>query len=107
MATAPKVTKADFSKWQELEAKRLELQREAKAIAALLEPIEEKFEAFVRAKEPKKLSIATCGFVLAIQTKPGTVKWKDEFIRVEGTEAAEALSKAAPTRETLSIEPIA
>lgn len=97
-------TKKDIEKYLSLEERRKALQREARALEAEAEPLETLMLEFVRAKGGDARSVERSGFVLAIGTRAGTVRWKDEFVRECGNKKAEALIEAAPPREFLSVE---
>ena len=99
------VGKAEIERYFKLDAERLSLARQVKDLAALQEKIEEKMIALVKAKGGKLRSVVRCGYLLSLSDKDGSVKWKDEFVRVAGSEAAEKLIRAAPKKETFSIEP--
>jgi hypothetical protein len=106
-APAPRLTRAQLTKYFELDARRLALQRQAKDLEALQEKIEQKAMAVVKTEGGKERTVLTCGYVLAIKDANGAVAWKSEFVRVAGSAAAEKLIAAAPKKEKLSIEPAA
>jgi hypothetical protein len=101
---APKMTRVEIDKYFELDKERLSLQRQAKDLEALQEKIEDKMVAVVRANGGKERTVLTCGYVLAIKDANGAVKWKDEFVRVAGSDEAEKLIAAAPKRDKFSVE---
>jgi hypothetical protein len=103
--TAPRLTAAELKRYFALDAQRLSLQRQAKALVALQEKIEERMIAVVEADGGRERTVLTCGYVLALQDAPGTVKWKDEFVRVAGSDEAERLVEAAPKKEKLTVQP--
>ena len=98
-------SKAELAEYFELEERRLSLQRQAKDLAALQEKLEENFRAYVESDGGTERALMRCGYRLAINTKPGSVRWKNEFVRVAGSGAAEELIAAAPTMDVLVIEP--
>lgn len=99
---------SELAQWHELELQRLEYNRLAKDLAALQEPLEEKFAAYVAEKGGKARAVTSCGFTLKLTAKRGSVQWKNEFVRVagpDGPKLAEAIIAAQPTKDVLSIEP--
>jgi hypothetical protein len=100
---APHVTKVDIEQYLELDARRRALMREASDIAKQQAEVADKLSEFVAAHGGRERSCTRSGYVLAIITKPGSVSWKPEFIRVAGEAAAEALIAAAPPREALTV----
>lgn len=103
---AANVTRADITEYLKLDKERLDLQRQARDKACLQEAIETKLWAYVEAKGGDGRSCERSGFVLAIKTKVGTVKWAEEFVRVAGELEAQRLRAEAPRVEFLAVEPI-
>lgn len=102
-ATRP--TTADFVEYNRLQEEAKKLRRMADACIAEAKPIEEKL-AYAKAKGGKQKSVTTCGHVLAIVTKAGSVAWKAAFVKLAGKAKAEALIADAPSKEVLTIEAI-
>lgn len=102
-AQVPHVTKRDIQEFLDLEEQARSLKRQAKAIEKKAELIEKTLFAFVRANGGKERSVLRSGFVLAITDSRCSVTWKNEFIRVAGDKAAEALIEAAPKKEKLTV----
>ena len=101
---APNITRADITEYLRLDKERLDLQRQARDKGRLQEAIEAKLTAYVEAKGGDARSVERSGFVLAIKTKAGSVKWADEFVRVAGEVEAQRLRADAPRVEFLSVE---
>ena len=102
----PRPTKAQLVRFLEIQAEQKRLRREATDLNAELEPIAKQLEEFVREKGGKQRSLVSCGHRIALKLTRGTVPWKKEFIRAQGQDAAEALVKAAPTKESLTVEAV-
>lgn len=101
-----KLTKAEIDRYFALENERLRVAREAKDIKAQQDAIYDKMFEAVLAKGGEARTLVTCGYRLAINQKNGTVEWKKEFVRLAGSEAAEALISAAPKKDELHVEPV-
>lgn len=99
-----RLTSARLQEYQALHEERKSLQRQAKALSEQAAAIEADIEAHVRAKGGKERAVKMAGFLLAITTKAGAVKWKDAYVGVAGLEAAEQLIAAAPRVDELIIE---
>lgn len=100
---APRPTRKELDEWAELETERLELGRRTKAIVALQEKVEGKALAYAQANADATRVVVCHSFRLELVTKRASVRWKDEFIREKGLDAAEALVAAAPTHEEVKI----
>jgi hypothetical protein len=100
-----RVTRKELEEWSALEAQRLQLQRQVKDLAALQEVLEEKFFSHVVANGGPERVVLSCGYRLRIDTKRGTVQWKNELVKIAGTDKAEELIAAAPAKDVLVIEP--
>jgi hypothetical protein len=101
---APRPTGAELARYFEADQLRLQLNRQAKDLADEMEDIEEKAAAYVRENGGKARCLVVCDYRLALETKPGRVDWKANFVQLAGAEAAEELRKAAPTSEALKID---
>ncbi|HYG26643.1 MAG TPA: hypothetical protein VD906_07040 [Caulobacteraceae bacterium] len=101
---APNVNKNDIERWLELDALRKAKTREASDLKKEQDAIGEKLWTFIEVKGGKARSVERSGYVLAICTAKGSVAWKEEFVKLKGTEAAEEISAAAEPREYLSVE---
>lgn len=99
------VTRADIVDYLRTKQERLDLDRQSRDKAKLEKDFEKKLRAWVEAKGGDARSVERSGFVLAIKTKAGTVKWAEEFLRLAGEEEAKRLRDAAPPVEFLSVEP--
>jgi len=98
---------AELAEWHRLELERLKFQRLAKDQAALQAPLEEKFLAYVQEKGGQERAVRSSGFLLKLNVKRDSVKWKDEFVRVVGEDGpaqAEALIAQQPSHDVLVIE---
>jgi len=102
-----RMTTDEISEFLSLEEERRRLNRLAADLEKKAKPIKEKILQFVRTTGGKSRSVVSCGHVLAIITRAGTVTWKDEFIRVAGEDEAEKLRSAVPPTEMLSVEKVA
>lgn len=103
---APRVVKEDIERYLKLEEERLDLQRQARDKARLAEELEKKLWAWIEVHGGDGRCCTRSGFVLAIKTKTGTVRWADEFVRVAGAEEAQKLREACPRAEFLTVEPM-
>jgi hypothetical protein len=100
----PYVTREMIERYLQLDEQRLSFGRQAKALAAEQDAIEEQLVEFVRAKGGPGKRCDRSGFVLALLTKRCQPHWKDAFISAKGAKAAEELIQSAPTKEVLSVE---
>lgn len=91
------ITRAELEQYRETRAKRLELDRQSKA----LEVEEKQFEEKVQSQlvKAKKTNTKRFGWVLSLVPQKNSVKWKDEFIRACGAAAASKLQEAAGDKE--------
>lgn len=99
-----RLTSARLQEYLDLHEQRKALQRQAKVLNEQAAAIEADIEAHVRAKGGKERAVKMAGYLLAITTKPGSVKWKDAYVGVAGSEAAEQLIAAAPRVDELTVE---
>lgn len=99
-AKLPRLTVANCARFLELKQERLELERQARALATEERQLAELMLIHTRAAGGmlKKGKLK-----LAIEQKPGSVSWKSEFIRVAGADAANKLIAAAPVGERLVV----
>jgi hypothetical protein len=97
------VTREDLDSFWALDERRRELQRQDDALEREAKPLKERFLAHVRAKGGDARAVVTCGFCLAIKLADGSVRWKDEFVKLAGADAAAELQGAVPQRESLSV----
>lgn len=100
---ADTLTRKDLLRYLELDAKRLALNREAKALEREQDLIEPKIKDAIRT-DGKKGALFKWGYNLLLTMVRGQVKWKDEFIRVAGAEEASKVAENPPDRESLVIE---
>jgi hypothetical protein len=100
------ITRADITEYLRLDKERLDLQRQARDKARLQDVLETKLWSWVEAKGGDARSCERSGFVLAIKTKAGSVKWAEEFVRIAGEVEAQRLRAEAPPAEFLSVEPM-
>lgn len=100
----PRITGEEIQRYLDLEAERLDLQRQARDKERLAAELKTKMEAWVR-DSGKGTRTHSAGFVLAIKTKAGTVSWADEFVRIAGEAEAQRLRAEAPPKEYLTVEP--
>lgn len=99
-----RLTSARLQEYLELHEQRKALQRQAKVLNEQAAAIQADIESHVRAKGGKERAVKMAGYLLAITTKPGSVKWKDAYVDVAGPEAAEQLIAAAPRVDELTVE---
>lgn len=104
-AEAPRPTKKELDRWAALEQQRLALARRSKSVEALQEKIEAKADAFAKANADKTRVVVTHGYRLELETKRKNAKWKDEYVREKGLDAAEAIIAACETYEKVKIHP--
>ncbi len=98
-----KITIAVLDEYLAREEKRREFQRQADAIERETKQTAALIVAWVEAEGGKARSCKKGKHTASLEDRPGTVKWKDELIRVAGAAAAEKLQAAAPTRTALVI----
>jgi len=98
------VFRKDIVEFLDLEERRKTLEREARQLGKQSGEIADRLLAYARAHGGKGQSIVRSGYVLAVVIGRGSVPWKQEFVRVAGLDAAEALIAAAPPVEKLSVE---
>ncbi|MCE9605091.1 MAG: hypothetical protein K8U03_09350 [Planctomycetia bacterium] len=91
----------------ELEDNRKTLNRLAGSVERQGDPIYEDLLEHTRANGGVEKEVVHAGYRLTIHTVEGTVKWKDEFIKLAGAAMAEDLQSKAEKREKLEIEPLA
>lgn len=102
---ATKLTKEELDEWREKNARRLELDRESKALDERCKQILAKATDLL--KESGKASIKRFGFTLAWIAGRATVAWKDAFLKECGSDkAAELQAEAAKNVEKkISVTP--
>jgi len=92
-----KLTAALLQKRAEADAKRRELESQARPYAAEVRRIDAELIAALDAAG--KTNAKRGSFRVAIVEKPGRVKWRDEFITIAGPATAqELIDKAKPSR---------
>ncbi len=101
---APYVTRQDIEAYLDLDERRKAFNRQADDLKKQQDAIAEKLMTFVSVRGGSDKSVERSGFVLAIHTARCAVKWKEEFVKVQGLAVAEALTAAQPSREYLSVE---
>lgn len=85
---APKPSKDDLAKLIELSTKRKDLNRQADALEKQEAPLKAKIAAYVEENGGELKACTICGFLARLVSKVGSIAWKQEFIRVNGPEAA-------------------
>jgi hypothetical protein len=103
-AAAEKPKRAELEQYLQMEEQRRNLSREADALERAAKPLKEKFKAYAEAEGGKARRVEVCGHVLAIVTKNGQVKWKDEFSRVAGPIETARIAAAPPQVDSLTVE---
>lgn len=100
---SPAPTKKELDEWRELEEKRLKLQREIKGVEALQEKVEKKALAYAQANADSTRVVVCSRYRLELVLKRANVRWKDEYVRVQGLDAAEKIIAEQDTYETVKI----
>jgi hypothetical protein len=90
-----------LTEYFDLEERRLKLKREAESLAKQQAAIEKEVEEYVT-EDGAELN--KYGFLLYFKDKRKAVLWKEEFVKVKGDKAAEALIAAMPVSKELVIE---
>lgn len=103
-AEALVITKAEIKRYQEINAKRLDLSRQAAALEKQEKVLKARMKLYVEQNGGKAKSCTIHGFVLALIKKAGFIAWKQEFINVAGEDAAAAI--AAPEYDSLTVTPL-
>lgn len=96
--------RATIERYLELEKQQRELDRESRAIGKLKGEQAARLKEHITASEPKLKVVMTCGYRLALIEKPGTVRWKDQFVQLAGESEAVRLQRETPPREALAVE---
>lgn len=96
---------AALREWCERDAHRLDLEREARQLKAENDLVAKDLLEALKAAE--KIKLVRGRFEAEIETKRGTVSWKEEFLRVAGAAAATKLVEAAPEKESVKIREVA
>lgn len=95
------ITPADCQKWIDLEARRLELEREARKAESDRDLLSKQFQAYL--DEMGATSLKRGKFDIAIVDGRPSVAWKDEFVKVAGAEKASALSASATGKKKIQV----
>lgn len=101
---APRVTRQYIEDFLRKDEERKSLNRRAADLERELGPIKKILTQLVEEEGGTTKTKERSGYVLAIKTRDGQVKWKDEFIRVAGLEETERIAANPPEIEYLSIE---
>lgn len=99
-----RITAEQAAKWIELNTRRLELEREARALDKERELLSVEFQQALDAKGQDVMKVGGGEFVIKLVEGNGSVKWKDEFIRVAGSAKATELTAAAPKSKKVVVE---
>lgn len=97
------ITKKEIEAFLALEERRKELGRQATALGKEADIFKARARALIESDGGKGRSVAKSGYVLAMQTKAGTVGWKSAYIDVAGEEAAARLVAECPPVEFLAV----
>lgn len=97
------ITKATLLKWDRLEQKRLKLGRQASDLKKQIDEIEQELVKAIPSGDGVVRRLEAHGFVLAIESKKGSVSWKPEFIKVASQAAADKLIANAPLKDEFTI----
>ena len=95
------ITAMKLERWFELNKKRQELEREARALEKEKDLLSVEFEADLIAAD--KDSLVRGKYRVALIDGRPTVAWKDEFVRGLGAEAANLLVQSAPVKKRVVV----
>ena len=95
------ITRDRLEAFKKNEAKRKELSRQSRTIDQ--EQAQIKSDVLAALQHDDKTSATRFGFALSIVEGVASVRWKDAFIRENGSEAANRLIAAAAPKFTASI----
>lgn len=98
------LAKSDIEQFLDLDEQRKALNRQADSLKRQVDLLGEKITQHIVDEGGKAHRLVYRGFLLAIDLAKGTVRWKDEFIRLAGSEEADKLAAAAPPREVLVVQ---
>lgn len=94
------LTREDIERYHALEEQRKSLQRQADDIGKQAKLIADTMRQIVREYGIQRMF----GYVISLKDVSGTPAWKEQFIRVAGLPAAEAIIKDTPKRQQLVVE---
>lgn len=97
-------TESMIKELNQLSARRLELQRERDILKRREDRIKQDLMEHVTAHGGKKKRVSLGSFMLSLVPGRVSVSWKNEFIRVAGTEEAEKVSSEAKPKDKLEIK---
>lgn len=95
------VTLQELERFAELEERRKQADREARNLGKEIAQLRRKFEAAMQADG--KQAATRYGFRLVFVEGRPRVAWKDEFIRIAGSESADQLMADAPRPAKLEV----
>lgn len=98
-----RITVEQAAKWMELNTRRLELEREARILDKERELLSVEFKQTLEAKGQESMKVGG-EFLVKLVEGTGSVKWKDEFIRVAGAAKATDLAASAPKTTKIVVE---
>lgn len=104
--TKPAVSEKDLKELEEITARRLDLQRERDVLKRREDAIKAQLVEHVEAKGGKKKEVKLGRYLLAMVAGKTYVSWKNEFIRVAGTEEAERVTADTPAKLKLEIKAV-
>lgn len=99
-----RITAEQAAKWIDLNTRRLELEREARVLDKERELLSLEFQQALDAKGQESMKVGGGEFVVKLVEGNGSVKWKDEFIRLAGAAKATELTAAAPKPKKVVVE---
>lgn len=99
----PRVTIARVEEYLALQEKRRDLNRQADALEREEKVIAAELVALVESDGGKARVVTKGSHKISLVEKPGSVRWKDEFIRVAGADEATALQANCPPRLALTV----
>jgi hypothetical protein len=97
-------TAAMIREMNEIRERRLELQREIDVMKRREDGIKKELTNHVDTKGGKRRSVKIGGYVVSLVPGKVYVSWKNEFIRVAGTDEAERVSANTTPRDKLEIK---
>lgn len=97
-----KLTRERLDKYRELKAEKREMDRRSRTIDAELKQVEA--DALEVLSESGKSSLVRCGHRLTLLAGRVYVNWREEYIRAEGADAAEAIIAATEPPQRVEID---
>lgn len=99
--TLRSLTEDQLREWQVRDTRRLELDRESRTLKAANDLFEDQVEAALKAAGRQK--VCRGEFTAQLVDGKASVSWKDQFIKLAGTDAVAPILAAAPVPLRLQI----